>query len=460
MRRIVSMLLVVLTGAFVAVVWLQHESTPAPAATTKPLAATPTSTPTAPAPAKPTPPPLHRTLRTVALGWEWLAPGVVASDGAFKTAGVDASFANAASMDDVAAALARGGAEVGGADIAIVPLSSYVAAYERLRALAPEIVLVVGWSHGREALFGADASALVKLPANGAVKLAAAAGQPETLHALYVLDLAGVAASRVELVDKAPLVAVFRGAKQKPPGKLLLTSADTPRLVPIVAVVPHGFVHAHEAELEAWAKVWLAGVARLAGDVPAGARQVATIPGAPPVLAIIEALGQVEFASLRENATAIGLSGRGALTLDAIFKTTWRIWRDAGAIATPPPELVPVSTDVVAALVRTEPGAIVEPTRAPAHVDAGKRPDVLLVVRVAPGKDGKLDHDAIVNAIGVVAGVFDRLPIRVDVRDDAKTAELLAGMARDRFGLRPAQLAAGKKPPAGASAAIEVLSAM
>ncbi len=58
------------------------------------------------------------------------------TDSAFKAAGLEAGFTDAATMTDVEAALARGG-EAGGADIAIVPLSSYVASYERLRALAP-----------------------------------------------------------------------------------------------------------------------------------------------------------------------------------------------------------------------------------------------------------------------------------------------------------------------------------
>jgi hypothetical protein len=469
MRRVTPLLLLGMIGALVALMWIQREgdaATPAapadkpadkPAVSTEKLAGPAEK----PAPAKPA---LKRPMRTIALGWELLAPGVVASDGAYKAAGLEASFGHAASMDDIESALARGGGEAGGADLAIVPLASYVASYERLRALSPEVVFVIGWSRGREALFAADAQALAKLPATGEVKLAAAsATAPETFLALFLLDLAGVPASRVGIVDpqRAPLSAVYRTAKERPPGKLLVTSADTPRLLPIVAVAPRGFIAGHAAELETWARVWLAGVGKLAGDVPAGGRLVAGMTGAPPVIGIIEALGQVEFASLRENAAAAGLSGRGALTLDELFRVTWRIWRDAGVLTTPVPEAAPLYAGVVASLVRGDPSAATEVPRARPAADDGKRPAVLLVVRAPLAKQGgKLDAEAFVTRIGLVAGVFDRLPLRVAVRDDAKTAQLLADMARDRFGLRASQLSIARRPPANLPGAIEVLSAM
>jgi hypothetical protein len=344
-----------------------------------------------------------------------------------------------------------------------MPLSSYVASYERLRALSPELIFVVGWSRGREALYGTDARAITKLPASGTIKVAASTAQPETFFALFLLDLAGVPASRIELVAKdvkTPLTAVFRRSKEPPKGKLLVTSADMPHVMPIVAVAPHGFVQAHGAELEQWGRIWLSGVAKLQADVPAGGRQVATMAGAPPVLSIIEGLGQIEFATLRENATAMGLSGRGALTLDQIFRTTWRIWRDVGALTTPPPEVAPLHTGIVASLARTSPEATAPDAPRPrtAEPSDGKRPEVLLVVKGPVAKAGKLDAEAFVNQIGMLAGVFDRLKLRVGIRDDAKTAELLVGMARDRFGLRADQLSVAKRPPSGSSTAVEVLS--
>ncbi len=431
-------------------------------------------------------PVLERPMRTIALGWEFLAPGVIANadkaadkaddkpaekgsagsgsaEKAEKPAPkTETTYANAASMDEIESALAKGGA-AGGADIAIMPLSSYVASYERLRALSPELIFVVGWSRGREALYGTDARAITKLPASGTIKVAAASAQPETFFTLFLLDLAGVPSSRVELVAKdvkTPLTAVFRRSKEVPKGKLLVTSADMPHVMPIVAVAPHGFVQAHGAELEQWGRIWLSGVTKLQADVPAAGRQVATMSGAPPVLSIIEGLGQIEFATLRENATSMGLSGRGALTLDQIFRTTWRIWRDVGALTTPPPETAPLHTGIVASIARTSPEATAPDAPRARTTDAGdgKRPEVLLVVKGPVAKAGKLDAEAFVNQIGMLAGVFDRLKLRVGIRDDAKTAQLLVDMARDRFGLRADQLSVAKQPPSGTTNAVEVLS--
>lgn len=421
-----TILLVVMMAAFGVLVYVQHEGTAAPLKQVA-IAAKPTAE-AAPVPA----PPLARTLRTVSLGWELLAPGV--------SANAKGSFTSVATMEEIEAALAKGGGEASGADIAIVPLSSYVASYEKLRALSLDVVFVIGWSRGREALYAPDPAALTKV--KNKVKLQATAGAPETFLALFLLDLAGVPASKVEL-GTSTLVAVQRSAK-KPGGKLVVTSADTPALMPIVAVVPRGFATAHGAELEVWAKTWLDGVTKVATDVPAAARLVATLQGAPPVVGIIEALGQIEFATLRENAAAVGLSGRGALTLDEIFKTTWRIWRDAGVLTTPAPEAVPLSTDVVASLVRADPKAVAEVVR-PRAAD-GKR--VFLVVRYG----GKLEPEAFVTRIGFIAGVFDRLPLRISIKNDVKTAQLMADMARERFGLRNS-LTAGKS-----TTAIEVLA--
>lgn len=156
----------------------------------------------------------------------------------------------------------------------------------------------------------------------------------------------------------------------------------------------------------------------------------------------------------------MGLSGRGAFTLDQAFRTTWRIWRDIGVLTTPPPEMAPLYTGIIGSLARTSPEATTAdaPRARTADAGDGKRPEVLLVVKGPVAKGGKLDAEAFVNQIGFLAGVFDRLRLRVSIRDDAKTAELLVGMARDRFGLRAEQLSVARQAPSGASTAVEVLA--
>ncbi len=406
---------------------------------------------------------LGRPLRTIALGWEFLGPGVVANDTAggkasgFKAKNLEVSFGNAATVEEIESALAKGGGEATGADIAIMPLSSFVASYERLRALSPEVVFVIGWSRGREAIYGDKGTALAKLPATGTIKLAATPGKPETFLALFLLDLAGVPASRVELVQPgspAPLSAMFRATKLRPVGKLLVTSADTPTLVPIVAVAPHGLVTTHAAQIEQWASVWLDGVTKLQADVPAGARLVAAQPGAPQVVGIIEALGQVEFASLRENAIAAGLSGRGQLTLDENFRTTWRIWRDAGLLTTPAPEVPPLYPGTITALVRALPAEAAQPPRPATASQATDRPAVLLIAKGPQAAKPELDDW--VTRVGFLASVFDRLPLRINVKGNAKLAQQVADTAKEQFNLRPTQLVVAKT---AAADSIEVLSA-
>ncbi len=413
--------------------------------------------------AKDAKPALARPLRTIALGWEFLAPGVISNDttggkpSAFKMKNLEVSFSNATTIEEVESALAKGGADATGADIAIMPLSTFVGSYERLRALSPEVVFVIGWSRGREALYGTTANALAKLPATGPVKLAATGGRPETFLALFMLDLAGVPASRVELVQPgapAPVSAMFGSAKLRPIGKLLLTSADTPHLIPIVAVAPHGLVTTHAQQLEDWSRVWLDGVTKLQTDVPAGARLVAGQSGAPPVVGIIEALGQVEFASLRENAIAAGLSGRGQLTLDENFRTTWRIYRDAGMLTTPAPEVAPIYPGTITALVRLDPAEAKQPPRPTTTVTTVTRPEVLLVARGPVAT--KPNADAWIARVGFLASVFDRLPLRVGIKDNGKLAQQVADAAREQFNLRPEQIVVAKT---ATGQTIEVLSA-
>jgi hypothetical protein len=170
------------------------------------------------------------------------------------------------------------------------------------------------------------------------------------------------------------------------------------------------------------------------------------------VVAIIEALGQVEFATLRENAVAFGLSGRGGLTLDQIFTTTWRIWRDAGVLTTSPPEATPLDTDVVASLARANPAIANEAPHRSAAPTPTQRPDVLIVIR---DHASKVDNDAWIAHIGFLAAVFNRLPLRISIKDDAKATQLIADTARERFNLPASQVVVAKTTRAST---IEVLS--
>jgi hypothetical protein len=112
---------------------------------------------------------LDRPLRLVAASWEQAAAALVANGGA-RTA--DDSAVHAADLDltvdvatgqsDIENRLARGGGDAQGADLAVLALPSFVASYERLRALDPQIVHLAGWSRGREVLLGTKAGMLAR----------------------------------------------------------------------------------------------------------------------------------------------------------------------------------------------------------------------------------------------------------------------------------------------------------
>src|SRR5262249_32300007 len=95
---------------------------------------------------------MERPLRAVTLGWDPAAPAVLANGGLdpteasdFTAAGVTTHVRPMEAMSAIEGALARGGGDKDGADVAVVPFSDLVASYERLRALSPEVFFVVGW---------------------------------------------------------------------------------------------------------------------------------------------------------------------------------------------------------------------------------------------------------------------------------------------------------------------------
>lgn len=414
---------------------------------------------------------MDRPLRVSALGWDLAAPGILANGGAdpsptseLSKVGLDVRIAVASSATSLEGALARGGEDKDGADIAILPLPVFVASYERLRALSLDMFFVVGWSRGREALAGAKA----EWPTKGDVKLAGSAGDPATFLALFAFDLSGFPANQVKLVapgtlvTEAPFAAIDRSSPlpaDSSRSALLLTTADAPRLVPYVAVAPRGLIEQRSRALTAWAGAWLAGARKLSQDAPAGARAIAATKGAPEPIALLQTLGQSTPATLADNVRAVGLSGRGAITLETLFQRAWALWRAASVLATPSPEAAPVSTGVISALARAEPGL------AGAAVDEGKPREATAAAKVLIAHrqpEGKLDEDALVATAGLLAGVFERAPLRLAVSaggaiDKARTKKVIDATL-GRFGLAPGRIVPAAKSLPQSSASIEILT--
>lgn len=414
---------------------------------------------------------MDRPLRVAALGWELIAPGALVNEGlkpsttsAFSKAGVDVDLVVLDSVKKLEEALARGGTDESGADVAVMPMPSYVAAYERLRALEPKVFFVVGWSRGREALYSKDAS-LTKLPA-GKVSLLAKPGTPAAFAGLFLLDLAGVEPDQITIWDepkdkKSPTFEAVALSGESAPdasrGTLLMTTADVPRLVPLVAVAQGGFVGSHTEALTAWGRTWLEGEEQIRKDAAASARTIAKFQGAPNPLVLINRLGPVEWATLAENARWAGLSGRGAVTLEMLFQRTWRLWRATGVLSTPTPETPCTAPSVIASLVRRM-GAPDSPKVAPRRDKEPSTPQQALLSYAVPGT--KLDESALVSEIGVLAGVFSRSTLQVSVRGPRykKQSEAIVDQAKDRFGLDPNRLKPGEKPATKAPAVVDVLA--
>ncbi len=414
---------------------------------------------------------MSRTLRVVALGWDLAAAGILANGGTskattseFSKVGLDVEINVALSGVTLEAALARGGEDKDGADIAILPLQSFVASYERLRALSLDMFFVTSWSRGREAI----AATKAEWPSKSDVKLAGAAGDPATFLALWAFDLGGAPPNKVALVAPnasaadAPFAAVDRGAMtplEPSRSTLLLTTADAPRLVPHVAVAPRGLLENNSRALAAWANVWLLGSRKLAQDAPAGARLIAGAKGAPEPIALLHQLGQASPATLGDNVRAFGLSGRSAITVSSLFQRAWSIWRGASVLATPSPDSAPISTGVVSSLARAEPGQAATPgdDAKPREVDAAAK--VLLTYKQP---DGKFDEATFVANLGFFSGVFERAPIRVSVNAggnvDKNRTKKVVDDALGRFGLAQGRITQATKAVPQTAAAIEVLT--
>jgi ABC-type nitrate/sulfonate/bicarbonate transport system substrate-binding protein len=391
----------------------------------------------------------ERPLRVSALGWELLGPGVIANDGLrpgdaseFRRAGLTVEFAVALTPDELAARLARGGGVADGADVALVPLATFVASYEQLRALAPEVFFVIGWSHGRDALAAARPDLLTDAAARPSkIELVGAAGQPATLLSLFALAEVGVDIRTVELISansdaaKRALLRAIERSSSSPleleldARELVLTSADAPRLIPLVAVAPAGFVQRHPDELARFARVWLRGVEQLRADVPNVARRIAAEQGAPEAVALLEQMGYVSFAELGDGVRLAGLSGRSAVSLEVLFQRSWTLWRDVGVLSTPAPEHAPLDNSVVTRVALGEGAPLVLGQRAPAR--SGER--LILVKCLSP--DATIDEQALTDEIAFLAGSFARAQIELSVRNDRKASRRIIAEAIERYDL-------------------------
>ncbi len=366
-------------------------------------------------------------------------------------------------LGQVEAALARGGADPSGADVAIVPLPELVASYETIKALDPVMFLIVGWSSGRDVLFSKFGS-IAELAKQDPLTLHATPGSSETFLGAFALDTVGADLSKLELeasdVEKPdPSVwAVERkkldGIAKNYQGQVLLSTAEALHLIPYVAVAQRSLVRQHPQALVTLAKVWFEGQARVTQDPTSAARRLAKLDGGPEPLALLGQLGEMSMSSIKDNALSAGVAGRGAVNLGSLFQRCWRYWRTLKVLTTPPPELAPVSGEVIAQLVLSE-GPDAGPRGSHPLPTADALPtdeaEPLMVLAAAPKE--KLDRA--VQQVGFVAGVFARSRLRFTAYTgasyDKKSTEALVQQVTERFGLSERRLVPYSKPPTSLS---------
>ena len=406
---------------------------------------------------------LDRPLAVIASDWALATPGVLQNDGlepnkkgAFTKAGLSLRLRASTKPNDFENALARGGADAAGADVAILPLPEFVAAYEALKALDPVMFLIVGWSSGRDVLLSRY-ERLEKLPAQGQLTLRGTPGSSAMFLTAFVVDSIGGGLDRLafEANDAEPpaaaLWALPRQALAEVPksygGKVLLSTGEALQLIPYVAVAQRAFVERHTEALVTFARVWFEGQARVAGDPTAASRRLAQLADGPEPLALLAQLGEIRSSSVADNALSAGVAGRGAVNLTSLFERCWRYWRSLSVLTTPSPERAPVSGDVITQLVLG--GSQPQPARPSApKSSASDAAQPLLQLNAGPGRD-----DArIIADVGFAAGVFARSTLRLSVYSqaafDKKRTEALVAQINERFDLTPGRLVSHQARPA------------
>ncbi|MDB4996154.1 MAG: hypothetical protein JWM74_3586 [Myxococcaceae bacterium] len=395
---------------------------------------------------------LARPLRVAALGWDVAAPGLVEPAASLQVTAVDAT-------SDIESRIGRGGGDPDGADIAVVPLASFVASYEKLKALQPEVFLVVGWSRGREVILGSSGATLGKLSRTEEVRVTSGGIEAPTMLALVAFDAVGVAPDKVRVLpfapdDKKPFFVMADRASLDggtvgagPSGqKVVLTSADAARAVPLVAFAARSFLDAHPEDVTSFAKQWFSGNVGVRADAAGASRKIAAMPKAPEAVFLLERLGQMEPAAADDLAPEL---------LQELVRHEMELWRAAGSSGGTAVSALPVATATLTALAKPGPA---DAGAKPAPAIGPKRGGNVLLVRRESPPDGKLDEEAFGATLAWLATVFDRSTIRVTVKGTGRTHAVVSA-AIERLHL-PARVIEGEGQPATGAATIEVLAAL
>ncbi|MCL2726471.1 MAG: hypothetical protein FWD69_18785 [Polyangiaceae bacterium] len=434
-----------------------------------------------------TPPSTAGPLRVTALGWELVAAGA-----ALATANADVAtrlpfvLAPETTLEAVSARLARGGGDPAGADVAVLPLPAFVITYDRLRALDLRAFAVVGLSRGREEIHSVQGAWIKPPSGSDEVKLAAfgpsSAGDPAaraagsesaTFLGLFALDLLGVDPSRVRLVAPgsvdgmgAPFAAITKGTAD--PRRLVLSTSNASRLVPLLLIAPRSKLDADETKLRSFARAWMDGLVR--GDAATVARRLAAKDGvplaegvtnAPDAVSLVEKLGQIAPATLADQRTWIGPSVHPPSSLATLMQRTWQLARASGLTQGAEPEPLPIDARITTALAMDAAPPAGDALNA-SVTDAGA--SAPFAVRTTPlivyrARGNQIDAAGVAGEIAFLASVFEHATFRVAAKGGEKSARAITAIAQDRFGVSAARLATARGEPKGVFASVDIFDA-
>jgi hypothetical protein len=224
-----------------------------------------------------------------------------------------------------------------------------------------------------------------------------------------------------------------------------------------VLIAPRPLLEEREVVVAAFVQGWLAGTDTLLKDRPKAARTLSALEGAPEAFGLLRALGDIEPIRLYENAELLGLSGRGAVSIESLVDWQFRVRRAARVARAATPEQSLVDGRVVTRLVRSSPKLLQLPE--PVKRSAAPAATPISILEHVFQKD---DEEATIAALGVLAAVFPRNDVRLTLPGRLKQQVEWLDRAATRYDLDldRARLVAGSAPAKpGRAAVVEVLRA-
>ncbi len=244
------------------------------------------------------------------------------------------------------------GAENGGVDMAALSVDRLAQWWTLLRDASPRAVLLLGRSHGQEALAAVGVQHLSELRGK---RIAAHSQGSAYYFALWALSRVALSIHDVKFVElgsaldagsalregradaAAGYLADVELAARDRGGKVLATTADAPHLISTVLVARGEFAARYPGALRRILRGLLDAGASVRRDPTGGARLLGEV--APYLGDPVEAIRIAPPADLKENLAFFGLSGESPVTYDELFQSAAALFVKIGrATGLPPAE--------------------------------------------------------------------------------------------------------------------------